>query len=215
MSIRHPLSGTKVQIVVPELTEKLLEEEKHRLLVCCNIPASEGDKDRNRFFQIWRCWGEALSEFEPAFSRLPAETRNPDHTIWHHVDTTAAFQAATENGRQPAALLAFALGPVQRFIEASRSVRDLWSSSMILSWLAFRSMLPVIEELGPTAVIYPSLRGNRLLDLWLRNHGGLNGLKSDPTLQMTPCLPHRFLALVSWGEHGMEARDLARRCREG
>ena len=44
------------------------------------------------------------------------------------------------------------------FIESARSVRDLWSGSMILSWLTFQAMLPVVEQLGPTAVIYPLLR---------------------------------------------------------
>lgn len=213
LRIRHSLSGTEVQIGVPELTEQIFEEEKRLLLASCKLPSSEEYGDRNRFFAIWRCWNESLSNFHPAFSRLPAETRNPDHTIWNHLDTTAAFQAATNSGQQPASLLVFALGPVQRFIEASRSVRDLWSSSMILSWLAFRSLLPVIEELGPTAVVYPSLRGNPLLDLWLRNEVGLNDLECSSALRMTPCLPHRFMAVVPWGENGGAAQSLAQRCR--
>jgi len=214
LSIRHPLSGIEVQLSVPGLNDQLVEKEKQQLLACCRLPTSEKHKDRNRFFAIWRRWSESLSEVDPVFSRLPAETRNPDHTIWNHLDTTAAFQTATVTGQQPAALLAFALGPVQRFIEASRSVRDLWSSSMILSWLAFRSLLPVIEELGPTAVVYPSLRGNPLLDLWLRKNVGLNDLESSPALRMTPCLPHRFLAIVPWGENGGAAQSLAQRSRQ-
>lgn len=213
LQVRHPLSGAAVDLNLPELTTDLLDAEKQRLIEACKISADGTNADRNRLFAIWRRWGNLLAGYDSMFSRLPAETRNPDHTIWNHLDTTAAFQAATGNRQQPA-LLAFALGPVQQFIEASRSVRDLWSSSMILSWLAFRSMLPVVEELGPTALIYPSLRGNPLLDLWLRKNCGQNDLFPNTQLRMTPCLPHRFLALVPWGENGTAANKLAQSCRQ-
>src|SRR5690606_6163253 len=117
---------------------------------------TEGLTEQARFLAAWRLWPEKLTGEHELFTNFPADTRNPDHTIWNHLDITAAFKAAQSDGGP--ALLTFALGPVQRFIEASRSVRDLWSGSMILSWLAFRSLLPVVEQLGPAALVYPALR---------------------------------------------------------
>jgi CRISPR-associated protein Cmr2 len=171
---------------------------------------------RVRFLAVWRLLKVRLIEnVSGIFEDIPADTRTPDHSIWNHLDIVAGLKAAESSGKGTA-LLAFALGPVQRFIEASRSVRDLWSGSMILSWLAFRSLLPIIEELGPAAFIYPSLRGNPLVDLWLRNQAGLHEsvILPTPDLRMTPCLPHRFLAVVPWGENGAAANELADCCRK-
>jgi CRISPR-associated protein Cmr2 len=151
---------------------------------------------------------------DKCFALLPADTRTPDQTVWHYLDVITAFKAALsfDGG---AALLAFALGPVQRFIEAARTVRDLWSGSMILSWLAFRAMLPIIEQLGPTALIYPALRGIPLVDLWLRQQLGQDKVPLPKVKQrLTPSLPHRFLAVVPWGTGGEKAQQLAGECRQ-
>jgi CRISPR-associated protein Cmr2 len=167
-----------------------------------------------RYLALWRLWPERLAQRHPWLGRLPADTRTPDHTIWNHLDITAGLQAAL-SGPKGAAFLSFALGPVQSFIAAARTVRDLWSGSMILSYLAFQGMLPVVEELGPTALVYPSPRGLPLLDLWLRNRPGLADLVVTPAaaLRKAPCLPNRFVAVVPWGVDGDEAAALADRCR--
>jgi CRISPR-associated protein Cmr2 len=70
----------------------------------------------------------------------------------------------------------------------------------------------VIEEFGPTAVIYPALRGTPLLDLWLLKHGVTKVDEPNATAKKVPCIPNRFLAIVPWGEEGATARDLAKRC---
>ncbi len=75
-------------------------------------------------------------------------------------------------------------------------------------------MLPVIEEYGPTAIIYPSLRGIPLVDRWLIEHG-LNQVRPPSSeLLRSPCLPNRFLAVVPWGSADQEAQALAERCQE-
>lgn len=138
----------------------------------------------------------------------------PDHTIWHHLDIAAGLKAAL-SGPRGRALLSFSLGPVQAFIEAARTVRDLWAGSMLLSWLTFRGMLPVIEQYGPTALVFPSLRGVPLVDLWLREQVGLRRVPRPlPELLRSPCLPNRFLAVVPWGLDGAESHALAQRCQE-
>ncbi len=107
----------------------------------------------------------------------------------------------------------FALGPVQTFIEAARSVRDLWTGSAILSWLAFTAMRPVIDSLGPTSFVYPSLSGNPTMDLWLRRVAGIDGVPM-PELEArkSPSLPNRFIAVVPWGANGTDAKRLAEQC---
>ena len=102
---------------------------------------------------------------------------------------------------------------MQKFIEAARSVRDLWSGSAILSWLTFQGILPVIEKLGPTALIYPALRGNPLMDLWLHKEGGLENipLPSKESCR-SPSLPNRFVALVPWGPEGVLAKAMEDAC---
>ncbi len=210
LRITHPLSGDSTVLSVPQWNSELFDQEKESVR-----QLAKGVDGHGRFACVWRSWGDELARKNPCFARLPAETRTPDHTIWHHLDITAAFKAAlSEDGG--AAFLAFALGPVQRFIEAARSVRDLWSGSMILSWLAFRAMLPIIEQLGPTALVYPALRGIPLVDLWLRDEQRLGEKVPLPPekLRPTPCLPHRFLALVPWGTDGATAWDIAKKCRE-
>jgi len=216
LCVIHPLSGTRVDVQVPDLTDELIRGEREQLRSIVQDSSSDGhEQGRNRLLAVWRLWPELLpANCDRCLAQLPADTRTPDHSLWNHVDITAAFKAA-ETGGHGAALLAFALGPVQRFIEAARSVRDLWSGSMTLSWLAFRAILPVIERLGPTALVYPALRGNPLLDLWLRDNQRLGDKvpMPDEPRRLTPSLPHRFLALVPWGNAGSAAQALAAECQ--
>ncbi|MCI0721012.1 MAG: type III-B CRISPR-associated protein Cas10/Cmr2 [Acidobacteria bacterium] len=214
LGIVHPLARTRARLDVPDLTGEIVTQEQDQIReILTSIPGDQGQLERNQYFAIWRLFQEKLTEtLGDFFGRLPADTRTPDHTIWHHLDITAGMKAAQAD-RDGAALLAVAIGPVQAFIEASRSVRDLWSSSMIVSWLAFRAMRPVIEQLGPTALVYPALRGNPLLDLWLRDGLHLKLPLPPKDLRLSPSLPHRFLALVPWGADGLEAKNLAVQCR--
>jgi CRISPR-associated protein Cmr2 len=208
LEIAHPLSAVLRPLPVPELTEHLTKSEQDQLRAVVEDLTGETESVRNRLLAVWRLWSDALAaNVHECLALLPADTRTPDHSIWNHLDTTTAFKAAL-GGEGGPALLSFALGPVQRFIEAARSMRDLWSGSMILSWLAFRAMLPVIEQFGPTALIYPVMRGIPLLDLWLRDAQRLGQKVPLPPveLRLTPSLPHRFLALVPWGKNGERAR---------
>jgi CRISPR-associated protein Cmr2 len=207
LTIFHPLSARRRDLKVGAIDAAWVIQHVRDL--------TQGLNDsRRQFLVLWRFLLERLADADhPWFAHLPADTRTPDHTIWHHLDITAGLQATEDtHGR---ALLAFALGPVQRFIEAARTVRDLWSGSMILSWLAFRAMQPILDKFGPTAFIYPALRGIPLVDLWLQQQLGpdkvpLPGVKQ----RRAPSLPHRFLALVPWGANGEKAKALATECQQ-
>ena len=201
LEVRHPLSGERGIVKCKPLDEGRVTEVIESIV--------DGlFKPRDRFLALWRLLPERL---EPWMQRLPADTRIPDHTLIHHADIAAGIWASR---RQQGACLSFALGPVQRFIEAARSVRDLWTGSALLSWLAFQAMLPVIRSLGPTAFVFPSLRGNPLMDLWLHEEGLDCVPEPTATARRSPSLPNRFVALVPWGSGGAIAHDLADECKQ-
>ncbi len=184
--VRHPLSGKEIPAPAPSCDPDAVQAVVAELVRC----VSDGPA---RFLTVWRNLPERLAELHPSYALLPADTRLPDHTIWHHMDATAAFHAA--GGPEGAALVSVSLGPVQRFIEAARSLRDLWSGSWILSWLSFQAMIPILERLGPTSVLFPALRGVPLVDDWLAK-AGVSGIHVLPKTLVAPCLPNRFLALT-------------------
>ncbi len=177
------------------------------------IGTEEADWQK-KFFLLWRFWSErAAREWSPLLAYLVADTRIPDHTIWHHNAITAAFETA---GNQ-AAFLLFQIGPVQEFIAQARRMIDLWSGSFLLSFLISQALAVIALEIGPDCIIYPSLRGAPLLDWrWKESRLfpediltlGKGRLHYDELL--TPSLPNRFLALVP-GERGQE---LARKAEE-
>lgn len=204
LEIVHPLSGRRHPLPVGRLDPEQA--------VAATRGLTAGLDAERQFLALWRLWPETLAALHPCYGHLPADTRTPDHTIWNHLDITAGLRAA-EAGGHGAALLSFALGPVQSFIATARTVRDLWTGSMILSYLTFRALLPVVESQGPTALVYPSLRGIPLIDLWLQSEKGFGDRLGrdgpDEDLRRAPCLPNRFLAVVPWGPDGAMARGLA------
>ena len=165
---------------------------------------------RSRFLALWRLLPERLDQES---ARLPADTRVPDHTLIQHADITSGIWASeAAHGR---AYLSLSLGPVRKFIEAARSVRDLWTGSAILSWLTFQGIRPVLERLGPTSLVYPALRGNPLMDLWLRKEAGLENVPLPlRESRRSPSIPNRFVALVPWGPDGADAQSMADACEK-
>jgi CRISPR-associated protein Cmr2 len=206
LTVFHPLSGERSTLAVGRLDDDAVQRTIAAIVAGLDAP-------RDRFLAVWRLLPERLAADWPWSALLPADTRIPDHTIWHHLDAAAGLRAAL-SGPHGGALLSFSLGPVQEFIEAARSVRDLCSGSFIVSWLTFQAMLPIVEQLGPTAIVYPSLRGAPLLDLWLHQHTAVGRkLERDAAPQRRAAgLPNRFLAIVPWGPKGDAAHALAGQC---
>ncbi len=205
MVVHHPLSAESNRSCGIPLPDSI---EETRLSAAIERLVDGVDDTEKRLWLLWRRLPEDLEREAPGFALLPADTRIPDHSIWQHLDTAAAMHVAYTSRHAPA-FLSFSIGPVQPFIASARSVRDLWSGSMLLSWLVFRAMIPILEELGPASIVYPSIRGNPLLDLWLRRARGLKDRLDLPpkAARMIPCLPNRFLALVP----GHDAQSFAQR----
>jgi len=86
-------------------------------------------------------------------------------------------------------LLKFQIGPVQEFIAAARSTRDLWSGSYLLSWLVAEGIRKLIE-IGGTP-IFPNPEGQQLLD----NPDSWESIK-DQQQVLTPNLPNLFIGKV-------------------
>lgn len=206
--VKHPLSASEDRLPLHDGLDRAIRETLGEIL-------PEGADKRQRYFLLWRFLRDRLARRHPETLRLPADTRSPDASIWQHLDITAGLSAALEDG-EGGAFLSFQISPVQGFIAAARSLRDLWSGSYILAWLTFSAMKIVIEELGPTAILFPNLRGAPLLDYWLKTEFKLDddGLNlPDETLRM-PNLPNRFLAVVPYGAGGATAKEIALRCEQ-
>jgi CRISPR-associated protein Cmr2 len=186
LTVFHPLSAEQREIDIPS-SEREVAEVMRAL-------AGPQLSLKSRFLTIWRLAPERLAKRWPGLCLQPADTRCPDHTLWHHLDSTAAMAWALRGGGGPA-LLSFKIGPVQPFIEAARSLRDLLTGSYLLSTLMFAAIEPVLDACGPTALVYPALRGIPLMDEWLRRQG-VEIERPESQLLSRPSIPHRFLAVV-------------------
>ncbi len=208
----HPLSGVKLPFHAEfkSVEEGSEAEGDVQPVLSAESLARLRDEDerwRARFFAHWRLWPKHAMEKDYRLALLPADTRIPDHSIWTHMQVVSALSGCTGDNKiwQPA-FLKFQLGPVQDFIAAARSIRDLWSGSYLLSWLMAAGMKALSAKVGPDAVIFPNLRGQPLFDLhwreelWSEVKIGTQpvweSLQWDNTDLLTPNLPNVFLAVV-------------------
>lgn len=201
----HPLSGEELDLkkltdIDPAHIKALSETHFEELVV-----ANDAKKTALNF---WR-FGPELDQSTLPFlwQLLPADTRQPDHTIWAHLDLTSAFATAfAADANHDAALLAMSFGPVQDFIAAAKSTSDLWAGSHLLSRIAWEGLKVIADELGPDAVIFPQLRGVPQVDLWLRDEIGLPSErfaetdwakeKTDANPLFMAALPNKFVVIV-------------------
>lgn len=231
--IVHPLTGKQFDLV--SLRETAIQEVKdaslahHALILKALDQGSSQVNDKLLSLALWRFAPEPIrAENDTGLGELwrllPADTRVPDHSIWDHLDLTSAFAGAfAADEDKDVALLSLSIGPVQDFIAAARSTSDMWAGSHLLSRLAWETMKPICEQLGPEAILFPRLRGIALVDVWLRDEIGLpdalfagtgqdnwrtTGTDANPLF--TAALPNRFVAIVP----AKQAKDIAKRCEQ-
>jgi CRISPR-associated protein Cmr2 len=134
--------------------------------------------------------------------RLPADSRFPDHSIWQHNALCSAFYSCMELAKKEdqIGLIVFSITPVQAFISKARKLRDYWTGSVLLSWLAFEGIKWVMENLGPDHILYPSLIDQPLVGEYLgRNwavRGGLKPALWDKHPKNIASFPNKFLFLA-------------------
>ncbi len=216
-SFRHPLNGTPLPFhkefasvetafegensIQPKLTDDSLA-----------VLPDDAARWQARFFAHWRLWPRHAMQRDYRLALLPADTRIPDHSIWTHMQVVSALAGCISAEKTGGlvwhpAFLKLQLGPVQDFIAAARSIRDLWSGSYLLSWLMAAGLKKLSELAGPDAVIFPNLREQPLFDLHWREalwskvsisgQGSVwDSLKWEPRDLLTPNLPNVFLAVV-------------------
>ena len=224
-AFRHPLSGEPLPYHSEfKSVEQGFDGEQSVQPALSPEPLARLPNDdarwRARFFAHWRLWPQHAMEKDYRMALLPADTRIPDHSIWTHMQVVSALAGCVNADKhwQPA-FLKFQLGPVQDFIAAARSTRDLWSGSYLLSWLMAAGLKALSSEVGPDAVIFPNLRNQPLFDLrWRKdiwaevcigddtvwdsmreraNRNRRENVASNPDLDLlTPNLPNVFLAVV-------------------
>lgn len=210
----HPLSGESYSLGRLSTTD--IKDIKKRSLLHFQrlIEREDGKVDhRKTYLAYWRFGPSLVEESDNEtlgvlWQQLPADTRIPDHSIWEHLDLTSAFAGAfSQDETNGPALLIVALGPIQPFIEASRSTTDLWAGSHLLSHLAWHAMKVLCEEFGPDSIVFPRLRGIPIVDLWLQEECDIarknfdeepwrHSESQDANPLFSAVLPNRFVAIV-------------------
>jgi CRISPR-associated protein Cmr2 len=201
--LRHPLSAETFDLGSLATINPAHQTDLVRKTIA-NTRSKYPD-DRTMFLYLWRQLASDLKQAErnvgdaeqlgALWDLLPADTRFPGHTIWHHNRVVSALAGALPHP----ALLVIALGPVQPFIAAARKARDLWAGSFLLSCLAWQSMVPIVERFGPDAILFPDLRGQPAVDRWLAQWG-LRVPTSSAERELVASLPNRYVAIVPAAE---------------
>ncbi len=134
--------------------------------------------------------------------RMPADSRFPDHSIWQHNALCSALYSCIEMAGKPenVGLMVFSITPVQGFIARARKMRDFWTGSVLLSWMAFEGLRWVIENLGADHILYPSLIDQPLINAYLEKEWNVSGQFKPAMWASQPSeiasLPNKFLFLI-------------------
>lgn len=176
---------------------------------------SEEEKAKEIFNYLFFAFNKQLrkndiGELGPYWDILPADTRMPDHPMWHHFGMTSAIYSSLErnenDSKENLSLVVYSITPVQDFIGKARKLRDYWTGSVILSYLAFSGITAVMENLGPDHILYPSLQNQSLVEDWLVNKNkGLKDLLEEKDIlqqlnkksQSIASFPNKFVFLCN------------------
>ncbi len=206
--LTHPLSGDTYDLHALNLDAHEISEHQGKSLSALLVFDEQGELDaRLTALALWRFGPElAPEDFGHLWRLLPADTRIPDHSIWQHLDLTAALAGAmVADSNHAPALLSLSIGPVQGFIAQARKTEDLWAGSHLLAQLAWEAARIIAETYGPEQLIFPALRGVPVVDQWVADQLS-ETLRQSPHLadalnnakhqQKVAALPNRLLAIV-------------------
>ena len=159
---------------------------------------------------------ENVASLGGLWHRMPADSRFPDHSIWQHNALTSAFYSCMELSETPndIGMMVFSITPVQEFIGRARKLRDSWTGSVILSWLAFEGIKWVCENLGPDHILYPSLIDQPLMNEYLENCWQMDDIDSLNTTRNIASFPNKFLFLVPLGMSSAIADEIKSHIRK-
>jgi len=151
--LTHPISKGRLYLDLANIHVTSMEDNIIRMFDEMEI--NETEPQRSKFFILFEGLKQNLTRNEPTlysiWNKIPADTRVPDHSIWHHNSLVSALSACKD---EPYFFI-FSIGPVHGFISEARKLRDLWVGSMILSYLSWSGMRVICDEFGPDHIIYP------------------------------------------------------------
>ncbi len=190
--LTHPISAARSSMPAVDLDKARASVEG----VVRELETRFVDNPKARFLWIWRYLADELVRRDPSVGqvwyRFPAEAAVPDHTVWSHMTLNAAIGSV-----QPSpAFLVFDASSDGAFASDVTRLTEIASASSLVSWLAWQSMLAIVEELGPDAIVHPSLRYQPIVDQWLSEQGVTWQGASAQSSRKTATLPGRFVALV-------------------
>lgn len=203
--IVHPLVGKVLKVNLPKVDIDSLKKEIEKLLTkdlgldkdfveMQNLP--EENKPLNAHFNYKDSpeeWARALYNYlffcfqrrlrtknignlGAIWDILPADTRMPDHPLWHHLGLVSAIGSSLqEDSNNQIDLVVFSITPVQDFIAKARKLRDYWTGSVLLSYLSFTGISTVMDNLGPDHIVYPSLQNQPLVDDYIKENYRIDG----------------------------------------
>lgn len=172
VSFKIDSSEKNVENLVSDV-KKLLEEDSAYIEKDTESQGELAEKLFNYLFFAFskRLRSKNIGGLGSLWDIIPADTRMPDHPIWHHLGMTSAIfsslernEAITENNLS---MVVYSITPVQEFIGKARKLRDYWTGSVLLSYLTFNGIIKVCKELGPDHILYPSLQNQALMETWL------------------------------------------------
>jgi CRISPR-associated protein Cmr2 len=205
--IKHPLCEGELKLDTSESVNDEVFNLVESVFLKLNISEYE---DKNKFFYLWRnledeIFEESLKEGKHKewiryLPILPADTRISDHSIWEHLKIASAVNAFWDNENkilhQSNSLFLFTIGPVQSFISQARKTQDFFMGSFMLSYLTFIAMKEIINDFGPTSIIYPDLYKQPLVDWFLKNELNITIKNSYSSYVDLPTIPNRFVAII-------------------
>lgn len=233
--LTHP-TGEKNQIKIDLediVTSKIFEEMLEFIKKDIGVEAGKGGysekfKGNDEKFQIarflythlvlrFRLANENVAGLGALWHRLPADTRFPDHSIWQHNALVSAVYSCFElGGEDDLGMMVVSITPVQSFIEKARKLRDYWTGSIFLSYLAFVGIKWVIENLGPDHILYPSLIDQFLVNEYLRINwklsDGVNLLNKESDIAS---FPNKFLFLLPFSKSEECAKEIEKSIKDG
>jgi len=199
--IRHPLCEGEIKLDTTINNQECMKEISNLLKEISEYFINLFHEQKA--FLIWRNLLEELIEkvsnkdLKKLIPILPADTRTPDHSIWEHLKVTTAIKVY--ESYQNNSLLLFTIGPVQSFISQARKAQDFYMGSFILSYLTFIAIRKVVEQYGPTSIIYPDLYKQPLMDWYLKKDEKLDIKCDDSELKdiiTLPTIPNRFVGII-------------------
>ncbi|MBD2302813.1 MULTISPECIES: type III-B CRISPR-associated protein Cas10/Cmr2 [Nostocales] len=160
VTVCHPISGQKQQVQTLQRPSNSLDIDQIK----------NKTEAKEVFWWFWRFYPELLANTQSDALLFPAHSVIPDCPLHSHQSTVSALTGAMfpENWQggdsQTPYLLIFSFSPVQEFIKSSRKFLDFWAGSYLLHYLSSKLCWYIAQELGPDAVIVPSLWSQEIID---------------------------------------------------